>query len=151
MINDRIKQMPARSPGNGRQPFVLVVDDEKHIADTLALILASKGYGSQAAYDGTSALEMCRERTPDLIITDVVMPGMNGIEMAISIRREFAACRILLFSGQAATADMLEEARGRGHEFEILAKPAHPEQLLEKVKHLIGPADGFVASRTRAK
>jgi DNA-binding NtrC family response regulator len=76
---------------------------------------------------------------------------MNGIEMAISIRREFATCRILLFSGQAATADMLEEARGHGHEFEILAKPVHPEQLIETVKHLIGSADEFVDSRARAK
>lgn len=53
----------------------------------------------------------------------------------------------MLFSGQAATADMLEEARSRGHEFELLAKPVHPEQLLEKVKRLIG-APGMFVERT---
>ncbi len=118
---------------------ILVVDDEKHIADTLALILSAKGYAAKAAYDGTSGIEICREFRPDLVISDVVMPGMNGIEMAIEIRRKFAGCQILLVSGQAASADMLENARTRGHEFELLAKPIHPEQLLDKVSQVLGP------------
>ena len=54
------------------------------------------------------------------------MPDMNGIEAAIHIRGFLPACKVLLFSGQAATADLLENARARGHEFEILAKPVHP-------------------------
>jgi hypothetical protein len=56
----------------------------------------------------------------------VVMPGTNGVEMAIAIRREFVNCRILLFSGQAVTADLLDDARSRGYNFELLAKPVHP-------------------------
>ncbi len=124
--------------GDGSRPFVLVVDDEQRIADTLSLILASKGYASQAAYDGTTALAVCSERQPDLLLTDVVMPEMSGIELAIAVRREFPRCKVLLFSGQAATADMLEEAGSRGHRFELLAKPVHPSQLLDKVAELIG-------------
>ena len=122
----------------GRRPSILVVDDEERIADTLVLILQTKDFSAEAAYDASSALEICSKRTPDLVISDVVMPGMNGIEMAVIIRSHFPGCRILLFSGQAATADMLEEARGRGHQFELLAKPVHPEKLLEKVYELIG-------------
>ncbi len=118
---------------------ILVVDDEKRIADTLALILSTKGYTAKAAYDGSSGIEICRKFRPDLVISDVVMPGMNGIEMAIEIRRKFAGCQILLFSGQAASADMLESARTRGHDFEMLAKPIHPEQLLDKVSQVLGP------------
>jgi CheY-like chemotaxis protein len=121
-----------------RSRFVLVVDDEQRIADTLAMILTSKGYMSQAAYNGASALSLCQKSVPDLLLTDVVMPEMNGIELAIAIQRHFPSCKVLLFSGQAATAEMLEEASSLGHSFELLAKPVHPLELLEKVAQLIG-------------
>ena len=137
MSNGLFKQ-DSEPPRPGQHPVVLVVDDEKRIADTLALILDSKGYCAEAAYDGSTALAKCCARVPDLLISDVVMPGMNGIELAIKIKQRFPACRILLFSGQAATGDMLENSRSRGYEFEVLAKPVHPEQLLEKVWQLIG-------------
>ncbi len=127
----------SRPNGTAKKSSILVVDDEKRIADTLALILASKGYAARAAYDGASGIEMCRELRPDLVISDVVMPGMNGIEMAIAIRRQFSNCRVLLFSGQAASADMPEQARTRGHSFELLAKPIHPEELIAKVNQVL--------------
>src|SRR5436190_11313528 len=108
---------------NGNKPKVLVADDEKVIADTLAIILNQNGFDASAVYTGTAAVERAREIKPDLIISDVIMPDMNGIEAAIRIRRVLPDCKILLFSGQAATADLLEKARAQGHEFEILAKP----------------------------
>ena len=118
----------------GKKPRVLVVDDEQVIADTLARILELNGYDASAVYTGTAAVEGARSLRPDLIISDVIMPDMNGIEAAISIRRFLPDCKILLFSGQAATADLLENARKQGHEFEILAKPIHPSDLLAKLK-----------------
>jgi CheY-like chemotaxis protein len=113
---------------------VLVVDDERVIADTLAIILNQHGFDATAVYTGTGAVEQARNLHPDLIITDVIMPDMNGIEVAINIRAFLPGCKILLFSGQAATADLLESARARGHEFEILAKPVHPQDLLAKLR-----------------
>lgn len=121
---------------------VLVVDDERNIADTLALILQDAGYNAEAAYDGSSALSKTRECRPDLLISDVLMPGVNGIELAIMTQHEFPNCRILLFSGQAASADMLQEARRSGHDFELLAKPVEPEELIERVAQVVGPAQG---------
>jgi len=132
-----------------RQRFVLVVDDEKRIADTLAAILESKGYESRAAYNGATALEACHARIPDLLITDVVMPGMSGIELGIAVKREYSRCHILLFSGQAATAQMLEDAEARGHRFELLAKPVHPSLLLERVEQLIGAPVAMAETTTR--
>ena len=117
-----------------KKPIVLVVDDEHVIADTLAQILDNSGYDASAVYSGTAAVESARALQPDLIISDVIMPDMNGIDAAISIRRFLPSCKILLFSGQAATADLLESAKARGHEFEILAKPVHPTDLLAKLK-----------------
>ena len=121
-------------PSSPTKQKVLVADDEKVIADTLAIILNQNGFEASAVYTGTAAVEKARAVKPDLVISDVIMPDMNGIDAAIQIRGFLPGCKILLFSGQAATADLLENARQRGHEFEILAKPVHPQDLLEKLK-----------------
>ena len=123
---------------NGR-PRALVVDDEHVIADTLAIILNQAGFNASAVYTGSDAVDLALTDKPDLIIADVVLnpddpEGMNGIEAAIRIRESLPKCKVLLFSGQAATADLLENARLRGHEFEILAKPVHPSDLLAKLR-----------------
>ena len=115
------------------KPRALVADDERVIADTLAIILNQAGYNATAVYSGTSAVEQAKAVKPDLVISDVIMPDMNGIDAAIKIRAALPSCKILLFSGQAATADLLENARLQGHEFEILAKPVHPQDLLAKL------------------
>ena len=141
MTKTRVYQSPSNPAADVPGPFIVVADDEKRIADTLALILVSKGYAAEAAHDGTSALEICRQRVPDLVLSDVVMPGMNGIELAIAIRQQFGGCQILLFSGQAETLEILEDAKRRGYDFELLAKPLHPEQLLAKIKELLAPHD----------
>lgn len=120
--------------GPSSKPKVLVVDDERVIADTLAIILNQSGFDASAVYTGTAAVDRASEDKPDLIISDVIMPDMNGIEAAIRIRQLLPGCKILLFSGQAATADLLEKARQQGHEFEILAKPVHPQDLLAKLR-----------------
>ena len=120
------------------KPKVLVVDDERVIADTLAIILNQHGFEASAAYNGIEAVEQAHGLRPDLIICDVIMPQMDGIEAAILIREFLPSCKILLFSGQAATADLLESARARGHEFEILAKPVHPQDLLAKIRQALG-------------
>ena len=117
-----------------RKRRALVVDDEQVIADTLAKILDLNGYEASAVYTGTAAVESARSLQPDLIISDVIMPDMDGIQAAISIRSFLPDCKILLFSGQAATADLLENARAQGHECEILGKPVHPSDLLAKLK-----------------
>ena len=63
-----------------------------------------------------------------------MMPGMTGIELAIQFRQAQPACKALLFSGQAATADLLEKAREQGHDFDLLSKPIHPADLLAKLR-----------------
>src|SRR5882762_6011776 len=93
------------------RPKVLVADDEKVIADTLAIILNQAGYNATAVYSGTSAVEQAKALRPDLVISDVIMDDLNGIDAAIKIRALLPSCKILLFSGQAATADLLESAR----------------------------------------
>ena len=116
------------------KPKVLVVDDERVIADTLAMILNQSGFEASAVYSGEKALEMASTLQPDMLISDVIMADLNGIDAAIRIRALLPTIKVLLFSGQAATADLLEKARHEGHEFEILAKPVHPQDLLNRLR-----------------
>lgn len=124
----------ADSTTNGSKPRVLVADDEQVIANTLAIILNQAGFEARAVYSGEKAIDALDTFMPDMLISDVIMTGMTGIEAAIQTRQKLPNCKILLFSGQAATADLLERARAQGHEFEILAKPVHPTDLLAKLR-----------------
>jgi CheY-like chemotaxis protein len=121
-------------PENAQKPKVLVVDDERVIADTLSMILNQSGFDARAIYSGERALELATTFAPDMLISDVIMADLNGIDAAIQIRALLPRIKILLFSGQAATADLLEKARARGYEFEIMAKPVHPQDLLTKLR-----------------
>jgi len=118
---------------NGK-PKVLIADDEHVIADTLAMILNQSGFEARSVYSGEKAVEMIPVFEPDMLITDVIMADLNGIDAAIRIRAMRPNIKILLFSGQAATADLLDKARTQGYEFEILAKPVHPQDLLNKLR-----------------
>lgn len=118
-------------PPNGKAIRVLVADDERTIANTLARILNASGFEARAVYSGEKAVEAARVLQPDILITDMVMTGITGLEAAISILALAPDCRIILFSGQASTADLEERAEATGHRIEILAKPIHPQTLLD--------------------
>ena len=124
------------NPGNEeRRRTVLIVDDEHLIADTLAEILNDSGnFVAVAVYDGASALEQVRNTGLDILITDVVMPEMNGIELAKAIKSMYPKTRIVLLSGQAQTRDLIQQAEHEGYGFELWAKPIHPDILLERLK-----------------
>ncbi len=134
-LGDLIKR-GLRAETNHSRPLVLVVDDECVIADTLVSILTGRGYAAIAAYDAESALDLISVIPPELLISDVVLPGMSGIQLAIAIKSIVPECRILLFSGQAATVDLLNAARSAGHDFTVLAKPIHPADLLAHISGL---------------
>ena len=112
---------------------ILVVDDEPLIADTIVQILNRSGFLAEAAYGGREAIDTARRTNPELILSDVLMPHIDGVEAAITIQKFLPETRIVLFSGQAATVEILARARIRGYHFELLAKPLHPTEL---IKHL---------------
>jgi CheY-like chemotaxis protein len=116
------------------KPRVIVADDEEVIANTLAMILNKAGFETRAVYSGEKALEIVESFRPDMLISDVIMPGITGIEAAVQVRAMLPSCKILLFSGQASTANLLEKARAQGYEFEILTKPVHPADLLARMR-----------------
>jgi CheY-like chemotaxis protein len=111
----------------------LVVDDQRPVADTMCELLCVMGYDCSAAYDGADALERVDEHKPALVITDVVMPQLNGIDLAWKIRAAHPDCAVLLLSGNAATQELLELAHAGGQTFQVLAKPIPPRELLDAV------------------
>jgi DNA-binding response OmpR family regulator len=115
---------------------ILVIDDEKTLADTLVMILQRKGYDAVCAYTASAALETIESFRPDCVISDVILPGTAGTELCAKIESILPDCRILLFSGQGASTEMIESARADGHSWELLAKPLDPRELLEKLASL---------------
>lgn len=103
---------------------ILVVDDERTIADTLAIIFSQRGYDTRAAYSAEQALEIVAKWSPDLAILDVVLPKMNGIDLSILLSERLPKCQTLLFSGQALTKDLLAQAEKKGYTFAILVPNA---------------------------
>ena len=128
---------------DNRRHRVLIVDDERTIADTLVLIFSASGYEVRASYSAEQALEIIAQWLPDLAIVDVVLPKMNGVDLAILLTTHCAWCQLLLFSGQSLTTDILAEAATRGYKFDILAKPVHPTVMLDTALSL------FVARQTK--
>ena len=119
---------------SGSSTTVLVVDDEPLIADTITAILIAHGFFAEAAYGGEDAIRVAENLRPDIVLSDVMMPRMSGIQMAIQIRAALPDTRIVLLSGQASTAEMMRLAAADGHEFELLAKPIHPEELIMRLR-----------------
>jgi CheY-like chemotaxis protein len=122
---------------SGPVPRIFVVDDEHVIAATLATILHMNGFSARFFTDPVEALAAARLDAPDLLVSDVAMPGISGIDLAIQMRAQYPTCKILLFSGQAATMDLLENARAQGHDFDLLLKPVPPTELLFEVGKMV--------------
>ena len=127
-------------PETSARPKVLIADDEKVIADTLALILNQGGFDARAVYSCVTALEIAPAFQPDLLISDVIMPEVNGIEAAIRLKALLPDIRVFLLSGQTATPEMLEKENASDCGFEILTKPLHPSELLSRLRQSLQPA-----------
>lgn len=128
-----------KEPGRFR---IYVVDDEELIASTLAMILQRNGFDAVPFTLPTEALQTALETPPDLLVSDVVMPVLSGIDLAIQVKQQFPRCKVLLFSGQAGTSDLLNAAREEGWDFELLSKPVHPKEFILKVKEVTSEGVG---------
>jgi len=115
---------------------VFVVDEESVIALTPATILKQGGFIAKAFTNPAAALNSAGSEAPDLLVSDVMMPETSGVDLAIRLKAIRPACKVLLFSGQAATADLLQAAREKGHDFTLLSKPVHPNDLLQVLRNL---------------
>ena len=118
----------------GSKARVLVIDDDRIVADTLGMVLKFAGYDADVAYSGEQGLELARQSPYDHLLTDVMMEPMNGIQVALAMQVISPKCKVLLISGNQRTSPLLADAVRDGYEFEILAKPVHPTVILERLR-----------------
>jgi DNA-binding NtrC family response regulator len=129
--------IPNRAPAkssDGLKPRILVVDDEKPVADSLVFLLKHEGFEASAAYSGEEALQAAAKTPVQMLISDVVMPGMDGVESAKRICKQSPECRVILFSGHENAPELVDRAKLEGYNFELFQKPLHPQELLSKLK-----------------
>jgi len=119
---------------NKKLPRVFIVDDEHLIAQTLTIILQQSGFDAICFTDPREALKASVSGLPDLLLSDVMMPELSGVDLAIAILQACPECKILLFSGHAGTVDLMSKVRAQGHKFHLLTKPLHPADLLRRIR-----------------
>ncbi|NYF53983.1 response regulator [Tunturiibacter gelidoferens] len=118
------------------QPSIFVVDDEEEIAKMFAVVLQMNLFNAVPYFDPLAALEAARISPPDYLLTDVMMPGLNGVELAMAVRAIAPGCKMLIFSGQESSGAMIEIANEQGYDFTLVLKPIHPTKMVELIRGL---------------
>jgi len=133
-----IHQVPTEEALESREaqrPIMLIVDDEVNVADTLSLIMAQNGFAVLTAYDAHSAIEMATLVPPDVLLSEIALPQITGLDLAIAVRRAAPNCKILFLTRSGSAANLLlDEARVMELDFVELTKPLHPVELLAKAR-----------------
>jgi CheY-like chemotaxis protein len=117
---------------------VLVVDDEPAVTESIRAILTMADYDCAMTYSGAEALQLVPTFKPDLVISDVLMPDMTGLQLASELRNTNPYLPIVLLSGSAATQELLTQAGENVGP--VLAKPYSPRELLRVVAALLATA-----------
>ncbi len=122
--------------------LVLVVDDDPSIRALIRLYLEGAGYGVAEAADGRQAMRRIAEQPPDLVVLDIFMPEMDGLEVLQQLRDQLRPCKVMAISGGSAKIgmDLLGHAVIFGAD-DVLEKPFDAPTLLLKAAALIGPPD----------
>jgi CheY-like chemotaxis protein len=111
-------------------PKILLVDDDDALRKMLRIMLTKMGHVVREARDGQVAIEMCGQEEPDLVLTDIVMPGQEGLETIFALRHSNPSVKIIAMSGggRISSTDYLQIAKSLGAR-RVLAKPFSSEQL----------------------
>lgn len=133
-----------------RHYSVLIIDDDEAIREYVGFMLVKNGFRVYEAINGNDGIAVAGQNPPDLIITDLVMPGMEGIETIRKIRKLYPACRIIAMSGSVNSDAYLTMARHLGAHC-VLRKPFERTQLEDAVRQALavtGTADVGEAQNT---
>lgn len=120
---------------------ILIVDDEHLVADTLRLIFEKRGYECRASYSGREALACIETFIPQLLLCDITMPGMDGMEVAASVLNKVQGCRVLMLTGHYANLrTVIPTIRSLKVPNGVMIKPVLPEDLLQEARELLQTA-----------
>ena len=120
------------------QPSILVADDDPDIRDLVVFKLEQAGFALRAVADGSAALAALEETTPDLVVLDVMMPGLSGLDVLRQIRAmdRLDGVKVLLLTARARDTDV-DDGYNTGAD-EYVTKPFSPRELLHRVNTLLG-------------
>ena len=129
-------------PSDKPNPFtgsrtILVVDDERALADAAATVLEHQGYCALAVYSGAEAIALLRNIDFALVLSDVNMPEIDGVDVALKTRQTCPRTKVLLMSGIETSESIGRRPGCDGCPFQVMAKPFDIGQLLDNVKNLL--------------
>ena len=124
------------------KPQVLVVDDEPSIVATVCAILEAYGYSAVGVLSGDEAIARVTDSCPDVLLCDVMMPGLNGFETALEVKKRCPNCRLLFFTGYAEVPGLADGLKSKGLAFDVLSKPMHPATLIDKINAALSEGSG---------
>ncbi|MDO5746835.1 MAG: MtrAB system response regulator MtrA [Actinomycetaceae bacterium] len=110
---------------------VLVVDDDEALAEMIGIVLNSEGYTATFCYHGLDAMKAIRSDNPDLVLLDVMLPGMDGVEICRQVRAE-STVPIIMLTAKSDTADVVEGLEAGADDY--VTKPFKAKELLARVK-----------------
>lgn len=125
---------------------ILIVEDEKMLAEILSDTLSDRNFDVHLAYDGIHALEVIKKEPFDVIVSDVMMPNLDGYSLAKKLRNEGCNTPILFLTALSATEDVVKGFETGGNDF--LKKPFAIDELIVRVKALAGRAEVMDAQET---
>nr|WP_281279279.1 response regulator [Desulfobotulus mexicanus] len=111
---------------------ILLVDDEKDFTEMLALRLEERGHIISLTHDGREGLNLLREKPQDVVVLDLRMPGMGGLEVLAELKKEFPSVEVILLTGHGSEESAVQGMRMGA--FDYLLKPAEFSELLDKIK-----------------
>ena len=112
---------------------IMIIDDDALLRRTMGRMLIAEGHEVVTAADGTSGLTIFQREKPDIVVTDIVMPQPEGLEIILALRREDTPVKIIAISGQGG--DMLETARMIGAD-DVIEKPFRAHELVSRIRAL---------------
>lgn len=117
-------------------PLVFVVDDEKAIATTIAIILNASGFNCLEFSRSHEALAAASSKCPDVLIADLLMPGMNGFDLGSRLKTLCPAVKVFILTGLGMTTELSEQLQKAGSDYEVLHKPISPRELIARLRSL---------------
>jgi CheY-like chemotaxis protein len=123
-------------------PKILIADDEPTIARMWEIIFSQLGFQVVVCFDGHEALKRARTWHPDLFVTDIQMPHMNGVQAALRVHKLFPACAIVIVSASSEISDELTLIRR--HHLAYLQKPVAPSLLIGRLEEMLAPPGGKI-------
>jgi DNA-binding response OmpR family regulator len=124
---------------------ILVVDDEKKITDILKAYLEREGYQVSAAYDGSSALESIRKNPPDLVVLDLMLPGISGWDVCRQLRRD-SDIPVIMLTARDETAEKIIGLELGADDY--VTKPFDPKEVVSRIKAVLRRSTGSISPKS---